>query len=139
MNWAATIGRAFFGERIAQNPKPLARARLDQRRHEKSIDRRVLKRRAIGVVLLGVCAHRLPKLGRIVVGRRRAERNASRLRAGNVHLNGAGPDFNAPFGSVTRPIDTTPSAVSVSAAVGLDSSHVVAANIGDDGPDDDLI
>jgi len=28
----------------------------------------------------------------------RALRIASRLRAGNVHLNGAGPDFNAPFG-----------------------------------------
>jgi len=36
-------------------------------------------------------------------------------------------------------IDATPPAVSVSAAVGQDSSHVVAANIGDDGPDDDLI
>src|SRR5215468_6673562 len=28
----------------------------------------------------------------------RALRIAARLRAGNVHLNGAGPDFNAPFG-----------------------------------------
>ena len=28
----------------------------------------------------------------------RALRVASRLRTGNVHLNGAGPDFNAPFG-----------------------------------------
>jgi len=28
----------------------------------------------------------------------RALRVAARLRAGNVHLNGAGPDFNAPFG-----------------------------------------
>jgi len=28
----------------------------------------------------------------------RALRVASRLRAGNVHLNGAGPDFTAPFG-----------------------------------------
>jgi hypothetical protein len=36
-------------------------------------------------------------------------------------------------------IDATPPAMSVSAAVGLDSSHVFAANIGDDGPDDDLI
>jgi hypothetical protein len=36
-------------------------------------------------------------------------------------------------------IDATPPAVSVSAAVGQDSSHVVAANIGDDDPDDDLI
>jgi aldehyde dehydrogenase (NAD+) len=28
----------------------------------------------------------------------RARKVASRLRTGNVHLNGAGPDFNAPFG-----------------------------------------
>ena len=28
----------------------------------------------------------------------RARRVASRLRAGNVHVNGAPPDFNAPFG-----------------------------------------
>jgi aldehyde dehydrogenase (NAD+) len=28
----------------------------------------------------------------------RALRVASQLRAGNVHLNGAGPDFSAPFG-----------------------------------------
>jgi aldehyde dehydrogenase (NAD+) len=27
-----------------------------------------------------------------------AERVASRLRTGNVHINGAGPDFSAPFG-----------------------------------------
>ena len=27
-----------------------------------------------------------------------ARKVASRLRTGNVHLNGAGPDFNAPFG-----------------------------------------
>jgi aldehyde dehydrogenase (NAD+) len=27
-----------------------------------------------------------------------ARRVASRLRTGNVHINGAGPDFNAPFG-----------------------------------------
>jgi len=28
----------------------------------------------------------------------RARKVASRLRTGNVHLNGAGPDFGAPFG-----------------------------------------
>jgi aldehyde dehydrogenase (NAD+) len=28
----------------------------------------------------------------------RARRVALRLRTGNVHLNGAGPDFTAPFG-----------------------------------------
>ena len=28
--------------------------------------------------------------------------NARRLRTGNVHLNGAGPDFSAPFGGYKK-------------------------------------
>jgi aldehyde dehydrogenase (NAD+) len=34
--------------------------------------------------------------------RDRAMRIASRLRTGNVHINGAGPDFSAPFGGYKR-------------------------------------
>ena len=34
----------------------------------------------------------------VEIGVDHALRVASRLRTGNVHLNGAGPDFNAPFG-----------------------------------------
>ena len=30
--------------------------------------------------------------------RERAKAMARRIRSGNVHVNGAGPDFNAPFG-----------------------------------------